>query len=122
MMLPLEGGSDSFELGASLTSWLYKTGTFVFGKSNEYQVYSEQDDGFELAASLQMLKIYMMGQIANESFQLAAMLSKIIFSAPISFTESFELSAVLSKVVLSAPHDFTDSFQLSASLQSVSFT
>jgi hypothetical protein len=117
-MLPLDAGSDSFELGASLTSWLYKTGTFVFGKNNEYQSYSVQDDGFELAASLEMFKIYFMGQIANESVELSAMLSKIIFSAPILFTERFELSAVLSKIVLSVPHDFTDSFQLSASLQS----
>lgn len=118
MMLPLDAGSDSFQLGASLTSWLYKTGVHVFGQNSEYQSFSVQDNGFQLNASLSMLKIYMMGQIDNESFQLLPTLTKIIFSAPIERTESFELSAVLTKIVLSSPREFTDSFQLTASLQS----
>jgi hypothetical protein len=118
-MYPFEAGSDRFELGASLQSWIYKTGIFVFGENGEYTTYSVQDDGFELGASLQKLQIYMMGQIDNESFTLAALLSKIVLSEPGTFNDDkFELSTVLTKIVLSAPHDYTDSFQLSASLQS----
>jgi hypothetical protein len=117
-MYPFELNEDKFELGASLSGIEYRTGIFVFGQNSEYSSYSVQDNGFELAASLQKLQIFMLGQIDNESFELAALLSKIVMTAPVTFSESFELSALLTKIVLSAPHDFTDSFQLSASLQS----
>jgi hypothetical protein len=121
-MHPFDGGSDRFELGASLLSWLYKTGVFVFGENGEYNSYSVQDDGFELAASLQKLQIFMLGQIDHESFELAAMLNKIVLSEPVIFNDDrFELSAMLNKIVLSAPHEHTDSFQLSASLQNFEF-
>jgi hypothetical protein len=121
-MYPFEGGSDRFELGASLQSWIYKTGIFVFGENGEYTTYSVQDDGFELAASLQKFQIYMLGQIANESFELAAMLNKIVLSEPVIFNDDrFELAAMLNKVVLSEPHDFSDPFQLTASLQTFEF-
>jgi hypothetical protein len=121
-MYPFEAGSDRFELGASLQSWIYKTGIFVFGENGEYTTYSVQDDGFELAASLQKFQIYMLGQIANESFELAAMLNKIVLSEPVIFNDDrFELAAMLNKVVLSEPHDFSDPFQLTASLQTFEF-
>ena len=121
LLFPINGGSDKFELGASLSGIEYRTGIFVFGQNSEYSSYSVQDNGFELAASLQKLQIYMFGQTDNESFELAALLSKIVMTAPESFSESFDLSALLTKIVLSAPHDFTDSFQLSASLQNFEF-
>jgi hypothetical protein len=117
MMLPLSAGSDSFQLGSSLTSWVYKTGVFVFGANTEYQKYSVQDNGIKLVASLSILKIYMMGQIANESFELSASLNRIIFSQPIEIPKNIELHASLTKIVLSSPHEFAESFQLTASLQ-----
>jgi hypothetical protein len=117
LLYPFEAGSDRFELGASLQSIEYRTGVFVFGENGEYTTYSVQDDGFELVASLQKFQIYMLGQTDHESFELSALLSKIVLSTPYSDAESLELSAFLSKIVLSEPHDFTDSFQLTASLQ-----
>jgi hypothetical protein len=121
-MHPFDAGSDRFELGASLQSIEYRAGVFVFGENGEYINYSVQDNGFELAVSLQKLQIYMLGQIDNESFKLSALLSKIVMSEPVTFDDDkFEISALLTKIVLSAPHDFTDSFQLSASLQNFEF-
>jgi hypothetical protein len=121
-MYPFEAGSDRFELGASLSSWIYKTGVFVFGENSEYSSYSVQDDGFELAASLQKFQIYMLGQTDHEYFELAAMLNKMVFVAPYIFNDDrFELAAMLNKIVLSEPHDFTDLFQLTASLQNFEF-
>jgi len=122
LMYPFEFGSDKFELGASLSGIEYRTGIFVFGENGEYTTYSVQDDGFELAASLQSLRIFMLGQIDNEFFELAAMLNKIILVAPYIFNDDrFELSAMLNRVVLSAPHEFSDPFQLTASLQNFEF-